>query len=600
MSYLTDVQYQEATQLVQRLRPGKQVIYFAAVAKLYKCNPGASSFRDTGRQGVLCWVKDFTLRSFVIRFADLRSGQIVFEQEVYPEMDYEITENLFHQFSSDDCVIGLAFLNESEASRYGKTVLRMVQKWATNAANEGRDVNEFPIFRKNGGGPTAARAAGGAAALSSLPIKTVNKNLSTSASSVKSKGKDKKKKKKDKKDKKGKGGGLSAGDISGPSNFQHVKHIGREYNQDDWKGLENWKDVFVKAGLKAEDMNNPETRQFAERFVQQHMEKKAQEQQRKSLEASMGGAAAVMAASTAASGGRMPAPMSSAPPPPPAGQSAYKPPPPPAAGRAPPPPSSRAAPPPPPGRAPPPPPSRGPPGRAAPSLPAGASPRGAPPPLPASRGLSGGPPPPPASRMPVTAASPPPQSFAAAAPPPPPQAQKQTPPPAVPAAAAPPPPPPQAQKQTPPSAAPAAGAPPPPPPMPAAGGAPPPPPMPAAGAAGSGSPAGGRADLLASIQGAGIGVLKKTEHDPEERRPVSAGGGSSGGGRDDLLSAIRGAGGLSALKKVDPEELAKIKPQEEEVNDLASALMSALAVRNKAMDSSSDDSDDDDDEDWDD
>ena len=47
--------------------------------------------------------------------------------------------------------------------------------------------------------------------------------------------KDKKDKKKDKKDKKGKKKGISKADISGPSNFQHLSHLGwdKDKNQFD-------------------------------------------------------------------------------------------------------------------------------------------------------------------------------------------------------------------------------------------------------------------------------------------------------------------------------------------------------------------------------
>ncbi|WWC63110.1 uncharacterized protein I303_105710 [Kwoniella dejecticola CBS 10117] len=201
------------------------------------------------------------------------------------------------------------------------------------------------------------------------------------------------------------------------------------------------------------------------------------------------------------------------------------------------------------------------------------------PPAPTSRRKPA--PPPPASR------SNRPNSVAVSTPPPPPPPARSSAPPVAP----PPPPPPIAPPRggappPPPPPPPSFGssAPPPPPPPPApprAGGSappPPPPPPPAPPLPSAGGDAG-RSALLASIQGKGVGSLKKV--DPSEQRvsPLAGGAAAAGAG------AVVGAGAAAAVAATT-----------EDTPDLASSLAAALSKRK--ADIGSDEEDDSDDE-WD-
>lgn len=239
------------------------------------------------------------------------------------------------------------------------------------------------------------------------------------------------------------------------------------------------------------------------------------------------------------------------------------PPPPPSRGAVPPPPPARDAGPPlppkaPGGSAPPLPPATS---RPPPSLPTRGS---APPPLPSS----GAPPAPPLP--PISAPHPPPLPSGGAPPPPPLPATGAPPPPPLPASNAPPPPPPP----------PAGGLPPPPPPLPptTTGGPPPPPPPPgppppnrdsgySSGVplpAAAGEPS--RAAVLGDIQKAGgIGALKKVDRSKiRDRSGAQVGGGDTGPHGSGLPPAGVSPGGGGG-------------------NDMASALATALAARNKKV-----------------
>ncbi|KZT53612.1 WH1-domain-containing protein [Calocera cornea HHB12733] len=186
------------------------------------------------------------------------------------------------------------------------------------------------------------------------------------------------------------------------------------------------------------------------------------------------------------------------------------------------------------------------------------------------------PPPPPAPRRQMSSV--PTEPTRAPPPPPPPPTSAAPPAPPAPPFAPPPPPPPPGP---PPSRAPPppTSAPPPPPPPPVSGHPPPPPPPPPPGGHGAPPPpppppgiqlppaAPGRNDLLASIQGAGVHLLKKTQPAPGEEgtSPTSAG----------ASAAAAGAGAAGG-------------------GDLANALAAALSQRNKSLGQESDSEEEDD------
>ncbi|BGP19598.1 hypothetical protein JCM10213_002861 [Rhodosporidiobolus nylandii] len=229
--------------------------------------------------------------------------------------------------------------------------------------------------------------------------------------------------------------------------------------------------------------------------------------------------------------------------------------------------SSVPPPPPPPGRAPP------------PAAPTSAGKR-VPPPAPPSRTPGGHSvkrkPPPPPSRVAAPSAPPAPPARGSAPPPPPP-------PPAPPARGGavppPPPPPPPARGGAPPPA--------PPPPPPGRPGAPPPPPPPPSAPPPAAGGQDSRGALLASIQGAGIGGLRKTDKSAIE----NAGSLASMG----IAAGVVGAGGAAATAAA----ISAAPPAggDSGGGDLASALAAALSQRKGNM-GDSDEEGEDSEEDW--
>ncbi|GAA5826668.1 hypothetical protein JCM11251_002846 [Rhodosporidiobolus azoricus] len=442
-------------------------IHAAAICRIYYAFPDPAKWSFSGLSGAL--VFGWGSNGGWLKLVDLAGTRgVIWQHGVVEDMAYYQDRTFFHTFPSDDCMIGLAFSSESEASELFKK-FSMRHKYAAKFAS------------------------------SSTSTSTSSPNPSKKSSSGK-------------KGKKGGagGGGIDKSMIGAPTNFNHVAHMG--FSAEEGFSSRNIDPSWERLLQQLEGQGISRTQILKnEAFIRNFVE-------------GSGGPSASLPPSAA----------SPAPPLPPSSNT-----------RAPPPapPPSRGA------RVPPPaPPSRTPGGHTVKR-------KAAPPPPPPSRGAAASAPPPP----PQAAAVPPPP------PPPPPPARGAVPPP-------PPPPPPPARSSG------GGGAPPPPPPPPP--GRPAAPPPPAAGGGGGDN----RGALLASIQGKGIGNLKKTDKTAVENAGSLAAMGIAGAG---VVGAAAGAGAAAT-----PPAAADVGGG----GDLASALAQALNHRKGNMGDSDDDGDSEDDE----
>eukprot|EP00124_Ichthyophonus_hoferi_P004029 Ihof_evm1s399 gene=Ihof_evmTU1s399 len=352
--------------MVNAVLGNRNEVLGVTVARLYLADPDPRQWTYSNHMGVIVLAKDRDRKSYFIRLVSLQLEKLVWEQELYSEMQYKTPKLFFHTFATDKHMAGLSFADETEAESFGRMIKEYVHKQA-NASIHGRNTSSVSAARVVS---PVVQAAPVVAVQSPAPVKTEAAANSGGRGGGWFGGM---KKEKPTKKKKGK---LSLKDISGPSGFEHKTHIGFDKE----KGLDfdpeaippEWLDLFTKAGVTKEQLQNPEDRKFIFDFVQQNQNS-----------------------------------LRSNPPPPPQGLHATPTPPAPTG----PPPSSRGAPPPPPStRRPRNEPPRPPPSRTSTSSSISSPPinhmpstRGAPPPPPQSRSA---PPPPPASSNRVSQSAP--------------------------------------------------------------------------------------------------------------------------------------------------------------------------------------------------
>ncbi|THD25431.1 Neural Wiskott-Aldrich syndrome protein [Fasciola hepatica] len=273
--------------------------------------------------GVACFIRDKNVRAFFIRVFDIINQQLIFEQELYLEMVYTRALTQFHVIQSDAGPMGISFASTEEAATFGDLVIARLQQRAAGQKQPG------PGYIS--AGPQNVSVPYVQAGISEPNRPVIPEYRSRSVKTKKaSKGKKK----------------LSSGDISSPSDFRHVQHVG--YNREEAtydisaEEGEIMHEILQAIGEEYGRLNHGD-RKFVYNYLQQHgglseAQRQAQNIRRDSMSAPIGQPS--RGPPPAAPRRMPPAPPTSHPPPPPVPSQRPPVPPPPAVstGRAPPPP----------------------------------------------------------------------------------------------------------------------------------------------------------------------------------------------------------------------------------------------------------------------
>ncbi|KAH8860074.1 Neural Wiskott-Aldrich syndrome protein [Schistosoma japonicum] len=197
--------------------------------------------------GVACCIKDKNYKDYFIRIYDMIRKIPLFEQRLFLEMDYTEVLKHFHVLQSDDGPLGLAFASLEEAKHFAHEVngrLRSIRAAAVDKSSSNpQTMSTQPIIQ------------GGIYSLNhtKLPDQGIM--------SIRSKPKPKGKKK------------LTSKDISSPSNFRHIEHVGynREANAFDISSQESAIMRSILRAIGREDaMNKPSELKFVYKFACEH------------------------------------------------------------------------------------------------------------------------------------------------------------------------------------------------------------------------------------------------------------------------------------------------------------------------------------------
>ncbi|XP_054712502.1 actin nucleation-promoting factor WASL-like isoform X2 [Uloborus diversus] len=223
---------------------GKQRTTIAtAVVQLFLTEESYHSTWHKKCCGVVCLVKDCERRSYFIKVFDMDKMAWQWEQELYNPFEYKSKAVFFHIFEADNCMAGLNFASNDEALSFESTVQKILQK-RDERKRERRRAQQ--TIQPSNAGIVAARA----------------KSESTQSLSN---GRDVKKEKKRKKK-------LTKEDISNPTNFTHLRHVG--WHPEKGFSVESvdqeLKDFFDLAGVSDKDLKDSDTRNFIYEFIASH------------------------------------------------------------------------------------------------------------------------------------------------------------------------------------------------------------------------------------------------------------------------------------------------------------------------------------------
>ncbi|XP_026323985.1 neural Wiskott-Aldrich syndrome protein-like [Hyposmocoma kahamanoa] len=361
-----------------------------AVVQLFTTEgPGHSEWKkkDTG---VLCLIKDNSKRSYFFRIYCLYRKAMIWEHEVYLQIEYKSPRPYLHTFEAEEYMTAFNFANEDEAKLLRNVLIEKIEQRKqrreerrqrsalSHRANSTSSSQNFALTshapRHNGIAPPLPPAPIQELPPPRKPVVPSNANSISGGYTIKSSSRKPKTRK------------LTKADIGMPLDFKHVSHVGWDANKGfDVDNLpeEEMRSFFSKAGISETQLQDQKTRKFIYDFIYKHGGIDAVKEDLHETKPPRG---ALTNASPAP-----PPPTTPAPPVPARSPAPHHPPAPPS--RAPPPPPARVVPPPPPPPAsllapknPPPPRPTQPPSSAPPSVPPppppGMTPSGAPPPPP--------------------------------------------------------------------------------------------------------------------------------------------------------------------------------------------------------------------------
>ncbi|XP_077578177.1 WASP actin nucleation promoting factor b isoform X2 [Stigmatopora nigra] len=235
---------QNENQALENLLGRRCASIATAVVQLFMALPQKPSTWSLQHTGVICFIKDNPQRSYFFRMYDVKVGRQLWEQELYNQIVYSASSQLyFHTFAADDCQVGLNFAEQQEAEAFRDAVVGKI-----NQRSNRQERGPLPPV------PTEKISFHKAPADIPSPDISSRFHLKPSASSLRH----------GKKDKKGKKKGLCKADIGSPSGFKHVSHVGFDPNNLD---PDLW-NLLSQAGIGEAEMRDEQTSQMVYNIIE--------------------------------------------------------------------------------------------------------------------------------------------------------------------------------------------------------------------------------------------------------------------------------------------------------------------------------------------
>ncbi|XKL64236.1 hypothetical protein PGB90_004322 [Kerria lacca] len=201
--------------------------------------------------GILCLVRDPNRRSYFFRLFCLVRKKMVWEHEIYNDMQYLAPRSFLHTFEAEERIVAFNFANENEAAHMRGILLEKLKK------KEQKRMERKNREQENSRNRTPARPA------PTPNLNTMSNGYVTAKhKSMKSSNSGKKFKKKS----------ITKDDIGCPLNFQHISHVG--FDKDMGFKMENVDSTmlqfFKKAGISENDLKDKETMEYIYDFIERH------------------------------------------------------------------------------------------------------------------------------------------------------------------------------------------------------------------------------------------------------------------------------------------------------------------------------------------
>ncbi|KAF5297798.1 hypothetical protein FQA39_LY11947 [Lamprigera yunnana] len=213
------------------------------VVQLYITEPPHHSHWVKKETGILCFVKDNYRKNYFFRMYCLKRGAMIWEQEIYNDMEYINSYDFFHTFEGEGYMVAFNFANTSEAKDLKNIVDRklLTKKKREEKRNLRNNINVQKEY-------------------ASPKLPTTNDIMMYRKSSDPAERKAKRRR------------NITKADIGNPLEFRHLTHIGWDPD----KGFDiNCDDpqlntFFEKAGVSEKQLQDRGTREFIYNFINNH------------------------------------------------------------------------------------------------------------------------------------------------------------------------------------------------------------------------------------------------------------------------------------------------------------------------------------------
>ncbi|EDW16420.2 neural Wiskott-Aldrich syndrome protein [Drosophila mojavensis] len=281
---------QEENEAVFRLLGRKCQTLNTAVVQIYKTEGNAHSHWKKRHTGVICFVKDSAIRSYFLRAYCLIKNELIWEHEIYDGMQVVKSRPFLLTFEGSDGNVGLNFISEDECDSFFRTIDTTIEtrnrkrqekrnrqkpqqaphapmpssiQTARQPSMQGRSPMQTTASTTVDSGPVQLRnnkISSVTLTAAPAPAHAPTKNfLSSNFGLSGSGGKDKKRR-------------VTKADISQPTNFVHISHVGWDADKGfDLTGHESDEMLvkfFAKAGVSESQLNDRDTRAFIYDFIQ--------------------------------------------------------------------------------------------------------------------------------------------------------------------------------------------------------------------------------------------------------------------------------------------------------------------------------------------
>ncbi|XP_055313084.1 actin nucleation-promoting factor WASL-like isoform X2 [Sitodiplosis mosellana] len=224
-----------------------------AVVQLFTTEAPAHSAWSKRLSGIACFVRDSSKRSYFIRVYCMAKHELVWEEEMYDTIVVGKPREFLINFEGQDCMVALSFASDAEANIFYRTVTATI----ANRSKKRRSRKFSPT--KIDGSQDTGYDSGVVLRNQNSTGMTPFSQMSQSTIGIRDKKRPNRK--------------LTKADISQPTNFKHLAHVGWndskhfELNNEDVNNL----DTFLKkAGVSEQQLNDRDTRAYIYDFIQSH------------------------------------------------------------------------------------------------------------------------------------------------------------------------------------------------------------------------------------------------------------------------------------------------------------------------------------------